>query len=96
MVVGSNPTRPTIFTHTMKNNKPKSGYYIEKTDGFIYLYLAETKQWIYLRSNSKDNVEISVSEYESNHLFKRCKYVGNTVSDLVKRVVTLKINSSLQ
>lgn len=76
----------------MKNKKIKAGYYVEKDDGFIYLYDAETKQWTYLPSDSiDDDDEIGVAIYDSDDLLKRCKYIGNTINDLVKYVVNEKL-----
>ena len=77
----------------MKNKKIKAGYYVEKDDGFIYLYDAETEQWTYLPSDSiDDDDEIGVAIYDSTDLLKRCKYIGNTINDLVKYVVNKKLS----
>jgi len=73
-------------------NKIKAGYYIEKNDRFIYLYVGESKQWYYLPSDSIDDDKIEVADYDTNDLLKRCKYIGNTINDLVKYVVNDKLS----
>ena len=74
-------------------NKFRTGYFVEKTDGFIYLYVAETQQWIHLPSDFVNYDEkIGVANYDSDDLLKRCEYIGNTINDLVKYVVNKKLS----
>jgi hypothetical protein len=72
------------------NKSPKSGYYIEKNNGFIYLYLKEENQWVFLSSDSIDE-ESGFPDYNSKDLLKRCKYVGKHLNDLIEYVVNTKL-----
>jgi hypothetical protein len=72
------------------NKSPKSGYYIEKNDGWIYLYLKEENRWVFLSSDSSDE-ESGFPVYDSKDLLKSCKYVGKHLNDLIKYVVNTKL-----
>lgn len=70
------------------SKSPKAGYYIEKNDAFIYLYLKEENQWVFLSSDSSDEESgFTLSFYDSEYLLKNCKYVGKHLNDVVKHVV---------
>jgi len=72
------------------NKSPKVGYYIEKNRGFIYLYLKEENQWVFLSSDSSDE-ESGFTLHDSEYLLKGCKYVGKHINDVIKHVVNSKL-----
>jgi hypothetical protein len=74
------------------SKSPKAGYYIENVanDAFIYLYLKEENQWVFLSSDSSDE-ESGFPVYDSEYLLTNCKYVGKHLNDLVKHVVNSKL-----
>ena len=73
----------------MKNTS-KAGYYVEKNDGFIYLYLKEENKWVFLSPDSSEE-ESGFPVYDSKDLLKRCKYVGKHLNDVIKHVVNTKL-----
>jgi hypothetical protein len=72
------------------NKSPKPGYYIEKKEGFIYLYLRAENQWVFLSPDSIEE-ESGFPNYDSKNLLKRCKYVGKGLNHLIKHVVNSKL-----
>ncbi len=73
---------------TMKNKTPKPGYYIEKEEGYIYLYLKDENQWVFLSDTSGETN--GFPDYETADILKRSKYIGNNLNDLIKHVVNSK------
>ena len=72
----------------MKNKTPKSGYYIEKAEGYIYLYLKDENQWVFLSDTSGETN--GFPDYETTDILKRSNYIGKNLSDLIKHVVNSK------
>lgn len=69
----------------MKTKTPKPGYYIEKEDGYIYLFLKDENRWVFLSVTSDETN--GFPDYET---LKRSKYVGKNLNDLFKHVVNSK------
>ena len=75
----------------MKNKTPKPGYYIEKEEGYIYLYLKDENQWVFLSDTSGETN--GFPDYETADILKRSKYVGKNLNDLFKHVVNSKFSN---
>jgi len=72
----------------MKNKTPKCGYYIEKEEGYVYLYLKDENQWVFLSDTSGETN--GFPDYETADILKRSKYIGKNLNDLIKHVVNSK------
>ena len=72
----------------MKNKTPKAGYYIEKEEGYIYLYLKDENQWVFLSDTSDETS--GFPDYDTADILKRSKYIGKNLNHLFKHVVNSK------
>lgn len=73
-----------------KKKTIKPGYYSEKSEGFIYLYIPGCEilkgHFIFLPTDSGDDDAMGRIEYDNEELHSRCKYLGTDLSDLIKHL----------
>jgi hypothetical protein len=80
-----------------KSRKIKPGYYVEKTERYIYLYIDESDllkgHFIFLAGDKSETNGV-VDGYDAHELASRCIYLGEYLPQLqtgIKRLLAKKI-----